>query len=443
MSSAQQQYRNEKKRIEEAVARVREVVHSASKNDIILALHNFDLDVNRTIQAFCDDGAQSALEAWERPGNANSKKKNQKKKKTPATVAAPAASSTPTPSSGLPNLQNGAPALNGVHSTSSSTTVGIRPRAVKQKAPFASSHPPTTAHLSNFNSLDTDQKDKVFSAEVSSLKNHGAEIEKIEVAFENELSISEENVRTAFKEIRQLLADRESHLLAELKRSHDDGARVLNERRVQACELLDRAERMGAMSDREQAELREELTRFAAERSAEAEIGHATRFLYDNAQLIKIIKNFGEVVGVKGFGISSAATVGPSPSVTGAPAYMKHSTSHSSIVSSLGEDSGLGQISPITTDERKNVVQVSNGGILMKSDALSADQLADLNKKLQESLKAQGIDVSVLSGIGGFSAMPARRRPTGGQRGGRGGGTGRTQTKTPHIRAPELSILQS
>lgn len=49
-----QQYRNEKKVIEEAVAKVREVVRTASKNDIILALHNFDFDVNKTIQAFCD-----------------------------------------------------------------------------------------------------------------------------------------------------------------------------------------------------------------------------------------------------------------------------------------------------------------------------------------------------------------------------------------------------
>lgn len=49
-----QQYRNEKKVMEEAVAKVREVVHTASKNDIILALHNFDFDINKTIQAFCD-----------------------------------------------------------------------------------------------------------------------------------------------------------------------------------------------------------------------------------------------------------------------------------------------------------------------------------------------------------------------------------------------------
>ncbi|VDN25316.1 unnamed protein product [Gongylonema pulchrum] len=80
MSSAAQQYRNEKQFIEEAIAKVREVVHTAPKNDIILALHDFDFDVNKTIQAFCDDGAQSALDAWERPAAGTNKKKNQKKK---------------------------------------------------------------------------------------------------------------------------------------------------------------------------------------------------------------------------------------------------------------------------------------------------------------------------------------------------------------------------
>ncbi len=49
-----QDMRDEKKAIDEKVAAVREVVHTASNNDIILALHNFDMDVGRTIQAFCE-----------------------------------------------------------------------------------------------------------------------------------------------------------------------------------------------------------------------------------------------------------------------------------------------------------------------------------------------------------------------------------------------------
>uniref|UniRef100_A0A914UJ27 Uncharacterized protein n=1 Tax=Plectus sambesii TaxID=2011161 RepID=A0A914UJ27_9BILA len=46
--------RNEKKVIDQKVAAVREIVQTASNNDIVLALHNFDMDVSRTIQAFCE-----------------------------------------------------------------------------------------------------------------------------------------------------------------------------------------------------------------------------------------------------------------------------------------------------------------------------------------------------------------------------------------------------
>uniref|UniRef100_A0A0M3IUQ1 Phenylalanyl-tRNA synthetase alpha chain n=1 Tax=Ascaris lumbricoides TaxID=6252 RepID=A0A0M3IUQ1_ASCLU len=75
----------------------------------------------------------------------------------------------------------------------------------------------------------------------------------------------------------------------------------------------------------------------------------------------------------------------------------------------------------------------------MKSDALSADELADLNKKLQETLKAQGIDASVLSGIGS-GTMPVRRRLAGPRGGSRGGNS--TRRGAP-VRVPQLSILQS
>lgn len=102
------------------------------------------------------------------------------------------------------------------------------------------------------------------------------------------------NIHDLFQCIRQILAERESHLLAELRRTHDEGARFFNERRVLSCELDERAKRMSAMSDREQAELRDEIARFVAEKQAEEEIGRATRFLCDNTQLIKLVKNFGE-----------------------------------------------------------------------------------------------------------------------------------------------------
>ena len=44
----------EKKLMDEKISKVREVVKNVKTNDIVLALHNFELDVERTIHAFCE-----------------------------------------------------------------------------------------------------------------------------------------------------------------------------------------------------------------------------------------------------------------------------------------------------------------------------------------------------------------------------------------------------
>ncbi|OZC12455.1 hypothetical protein X798_00086 [Onchocerca flexuosa] len=459
-----QQYRNEKKVMEEAVAKVREVVHTASKNDIILALHNFDFDINKTIQAFCDDGAQSALDSWKRSGSSN--KKNQKKKKmakdqtvTAATASNPSCTSA---SSSAPRAVNGviSSVINGVmevtNSRNRSETVALSTSESQKlvasadvpKVPSASFIPFKSAapnEIENFNNGHANE-------DIIGLKDHNRQIEKIETDFENQISIAEENVRNSFKCIRQILVERENHLLAELQRTHDEGMRFFNERRLQSCELYDRAKRMSAMSDREQAELRDEIARFNAVKQNEEGIAFASRFHCDSAELVKLIKNFGEVVAVNSIAGSDANLIVRQVGTAVSAYMMKHSTSHSSIVSSLGEDSGLGQISPVGNEDRKNIAEISNGGILMKSDALTAEQLAELNKKLQESLKAQGIDASILSGIGSRNGMPVRRRPPGSGRGGQSnsarGGRGRVQhsngnSKTSLVRVPDLFILES
>lgn len=48
------QNKQEKRLMEERIAKVREVVRNVSANDIVLALHNFELDIEKTIQAFCE-----------------------------------------------------------------------------------------------------------------------------------------------------------------------------------------------------------------------------------------------------------------------------------------------------------------------------------------------------------------------------------------------------
>ncbi|VDK48857.1 unnamed protein product [Anisakis simplex] len=497
MSSTAVQYRNEKKRIEEAVAKVREVVNFASKNDIILALHNFDLDVNRTIQAFCDDGAQSALDSWERSGSGGNKKKAQKKKKkgsapgAAAENASTAISSSSSTQQTLPSKQlsssnmksnnndninghvdfnekhlaNGDVKTKNVHASTASSGVheveiGSVPSMMKQSTPLAISVKQQSNLLSSsqndgqFEHLNDDQKNKVLSTEISNLKSHGAEIDKIESEFENEVALAEQNIRLVFKSIRQLLSDREGHLLSEIKRTHDDGLGILNDTRLQSDNLNERLLYIQAMNDNEKDDLNSEILNFNFNLQNIHQMAYASRFVYDNTQIMNLIKNFGQVIGVKR-SLNNSNT--PSSHVQSVQNQnvansnlIKHSTSHSSIVSSLGEDSGLGHISPVAND--KHVVEVSNGGIHMKSDALSADELANLNKKLQETLRAQGIDESVLSGIGTTGLMPVRRRQAGPRAGynnsggaGRGGNPNALRRKQMNSgrNKPQLSILQS
>ncbi|CAI5437990.1 unnamed protein product [Caenorhabditis angaria] len=104
---------NEKKIINEKVAQVREVVDNATNNDIIMVLHTFDLDVNKTIQAFCEDGAASILGDWVTSGGASvaSKNKKNKNKKAKASVASSAETVTSTPSTATtPPVQQQKPA---------------------------------------------------------------------------------------------------------------------------------------------------------------------------------------------------------------------------------------------------------------------------------------------------------------------------------------------
>jgi hypothetical protein len=87
---------------------------------------------------------------------------------------------------------------------------------------------------------------------------------------------------------------------------------------------------------------------------------------------------------------------------------IKHSVSHSSLISEEN-DSGYGQHSPVHPE--KSVAQVSDGGFLFTSDGLDADQLAKLKAQVENNLKAQGIDPTILSSIStGDSSAPRRRQ---------------------------------
>ncbi|VDN58286.1 unnamed protein product [Dracunculus medinensis] len=441
--------KEEAKRFQEAVAKVREVVRTAPKEEVALALLNYEMDINRTIQAFYEDGAKSALDTWERTGHKKKKKQVTKKKAElhsasmqtkPDAVRVSSTSAASTPVSFISNTTP-------LASSEIASTISqpFSPSRSSKKLQRVSNNIPFTT---NGIVPIKDAKNKKQTFDNSSASN--AKVPNHEFDCYNHLSSINLKV---FKEVRQLIDERERHLLAELSRIHDDDAHLLKERQHTANNLVRRIERLNAMSDREQQDLLDEIKRYLQSSCfIGKQFSERQRFNCDKKAISKIIKNFGEIVTFKSSTSNIPNTISDSfPTASATSPIMENATSHSSLNSSYGEDSGIYQTSPASkgkeiskdTDNGKTVVNVSTGVLSMSSDGLSAEQLVQMTKDVQESLMAQvlislGIDPSILSSITGKTAMPFRRRPPGGQRGGRPAGRGNIPVKVP-----ELSILQS
>uniref|UniRef100_A0A914YBW2 CUE domain-containing protein n=1 Tax=Panagrolaimus superbus TaxID=310955 RepID=A0A914YBW2_9BILA len=394
-STSAAQYKKEKKVIEEKVQKVRQVVPTIKTNEIILALHNYDLDVERTIQAFLEEGS-GALGDWE-----NTAKSKKSKKKNTATKTNSTTSSTVDSTTGILK-QNGKSTSsnngykNGYTNGVTSTVVSASSSAVKPKqAPKIT----TTTNLDNIDRLNSDEKSKVLSAELNALNRHQTDLNKVQKQFDSEISNAETSIAQCFKEIRQISAERERQLLAALSRVREEGTHYISARHSELRQL--QSSTQNSTEDSVVAELK----RFLANKQHDLELGHVTRFVYDNSQIINSIARFGEVVSING-AIVLTPIMHSHPSQSN---EIKHATSHSSLVSSVGEDSGLGQISPVA-NEKNTAVHVEGSGIKMQSNAISVDQLAEIQRQLAEQLKAQGIDPSVLAGACGTAPPPRRRQ---------------------------------
>ncbi|XP_062602620.1 spermatogenesis-associated serine-rich protein 2-like isoform X2 [Saccostrea cucullata] len=101
--------------IKEKVNAVREVILGKSNNEIILVLQYYEYDVAKAIQAYCEDGAQKALEEWHWSGNKTPNKKKKNKKKASSKAASEEGESqSPKKEASSPTLSNGIPVKDGI-----------------------------------------------------------------------------------------------------------------------------------------------------------------------------------------------------------------------------------------------------------------------------------------------------------------------------------------
>lgn len=161
----------------------------------------------------------------------------------------------------------------------------------------------------------------------SEVQRQASDLSKTEKMFEVELLNAQKNISQCFEEVRRAAKEREMQLLTALNQIQAEGQRYLASRKSLVQQL---------QQNKVSNNLSAELKKFLNLKSQDNDLAQTTRFVYDNSQLIRSITKLGDVIPV-------GTTTNGSNQVP-----IKSATSHSSIASSVGEDSGLGQISPIS-----------------------------------------------------------------------------------------------
>ncbi|KAF8365421.1 hypothetical protein PRIPAC_83250 [Pristionchus pacificus] len=354
------------------VAKVREVITNVSKNDIILALHSHDLDVERTIAALTEGGA---LDEWECAGGSSSKnKKKSSTSKKPAEI----------PKSAAPAAKSTAPVVASTHIAPS-----VPLTSQVKKAP-------------DVNGVNGAEKKKV---DVSSVDEAVTRLSQAANQWQKECSAGKKDIIATMKSLREVVEEREKILLAELARQEAASSRLFSNH----GQTIENLKSKAATGKDVGAELK-------AITKQQEDLLTSNVFSYDMTSIVNQISSFGRVfsTGV----LPTAPTSGVSSSPI-SPPPMKHSGSRSSLVSSVGDDSGLGQGSPVPPEKVAKPVSGGSGPIqVASSDGFSADQLAAIQKQVQESLAKSGINTEILMGVSGGSEVIRRPNKPKGPKGG-------------------------
>lgn len=397
----------EKKAMEAKVAAVREVVSGFSKDQILLVLQHFDQDVAKAIAAFCQDGAQEVFSTW--TGGVATKSRRPKGKQSHAANGHGKANGngtaetapTPTPH---PHPPTSAAAPSPAPAKANPVSNGLPPQAPKpQRSPRKprnagpakeekAAPPPERERLISSSSSVSEAagKKKTLEKELKELQRKEAAMSRSGERFKSEMESAGERLRRAFAEVRDALDAREAALKAELAAVKAEGNRCLSEKEDYAHRLRAQAERAPSLSEREMDLLRHDIHAFTSERRQDQDLASTIRFQYEPHPMADMIAKFGLIPHI-------------------APAKASHPTSSPPLSDNAPPQH---QPSPPRPDVAGPVTAAMEvGGISMKSSSLTSEELAEINRKLQESLQSQGISGSVLGILSNTSNTPPPRRP--------------------------------
>jgi len=412
--------RSNQESIKEKISAVREVIPTKSNHEITLVLQYYEYNVSDAIAAFMEDGAADALKAWNHTGNKPAKKKNKKKstnKQTPGSsdnnhdskalegeanhvhdglsyIEEDSVSGIDV-SFGLPNtFENGTvyDSLTSEVPDDKSDNSSVRTESSeKQRSHFAhSNHKTSTAKLSRNSSNSNSRQNslslsddlcmaknsrgkKSLEKSIKELGRHTMSFQRCGNLLNEEIEKSQKRLQQSFQEMHRALDQREKELAKALNNVKQQATDLLRSRQEQAAKLKIGIDRGDGKTDAELNELRIDIKHFVSERKFDDDLCRTVRFVRDHDRLLREIKLYGEIVPVKN-------------------SYTQRRQSASSTTSPLTQSEVLCTLgSPMLAAPVVNSYTVPGSSITISSTTMNSSELAELQQKLQESLRLQGL----------------------------------------------------
>ncbi len=142
------------------------------------------------------------------------------------------------------------------------------------------------------------------------LQRQTSTLTNVEILFNNEIKSSIKRIDDLFKQIREIIKEREVELYLEMDQVKEQGLNVIQRRQQRAVELRQRIDRCDRLEPLEIDHLRNDIKQFVTDRRYDLgeELTSSHRFEYDQT-LMEALKSFGKVLRIDRR--HSTATISP------------------------------------------------------------------------------------------------------------------------------------
>ncbi|CAF1219959.1 unnamed protein product [Adineta ricciae] len=180
------------------------------------------------------------------------------------------------------------------------------------------------------NSTAPSSNRKLLVKSVKDLQRQTSTLSNVELLFNSEIKASIKRIDDVFKQIYEILKEREVALYLEMDKAKEQGLNVIHRRQQRGVELRQRIDRCDRLESSEIDSLRHDIKQFVTDRRYDLseELTSAHRFDYDQS-IIDALKHFGTVLTVDRRRSISAVTAVP---------LFEATTPESSVANTISDD---------------------------------------------------------------------------------------------------------